>query len=452
MAINFNIGDILVVKQSYVQNTLANTNFLVAQGIVRTNIKRAITLLGQFKHDPVEVLDTGSVDGTTDNGLPITWSYITIRPIDQSSPSYQSGSGIIIYWHDDTGINDTFELSSAFVVDSQSIRCLNSSGVTIFKGAIVYTTGFNAASNLPTVALAVATSSSTLAAFGIAEEEILTGTFGTVIIDGHYQGLDTSTFSINDIAYLSDTPGQISVVAGTGTSIVGRIINVGNTDGALAFRGIIPLGQGVGGGGPGAAGATGIQGPQGHTGLQGSGGSAGSQGVTGIEGNQGNTGIGLVGAQGLTGLMGLGTTGVAGVQGDQGNTGLIGVQGVQGVQGSSGSTGIQGSTGVFGTSGVTGLAGSQGVTGLVGSQGVTGIQGITGLGTGGDAVYIPVSVANDQTAFTLSPTPTNAAGVIMFINGGAYYPPAYFTVSGANVTWLNAFALISNDSVAFRYT
>ena len=258
MTINFSPGDIVVVKQTYVQNTLAKINPATSQGIVGINIKRTTSLLGQFKHDPIEVLGSGSVTGITDNGLPIIWSFIRIRPVDQQSPSYQSGSGIVIYWHDDTGINDAMELSSAYVKDAQAIRCKNTSGVTVFKGAVVYTTGFDTASNLPAVALASAASANTLAAFGLAEEEIVNDAFGTVIIDGHYQGLNTLAFNINDIVYLSDTPGETSASQGTSPSIVGRCINIGANDGAIAFRGIIPLGQGVGGGGPGPQGATGI--------------------------------------------------------------------------------------------------------------------------------------------------------------------------------------------------
>lgn len=113
----------------------------------------------------------------------------------------------------------------------------------------------------------------------------------------------------------------------------------------------------------------------------------------------------------------------------------------------TGNTGVQGVTGI-----ALGQTGIQGILGQTGIQGLTGIQGVTGLGTGGDTMYLPVSVTNGQTAFTLSPTPTNTISVIMFINGGAYYAPTYFTVSGANVTWLNAFALVSTDAVAFRYT
>jgi len=96
--------------------------------------------------------------------------------------------------------------------------------------------------------------------------------------------------------------------------------------------------------------------------------------------------------------------------------------------------------------------GSTGILGSTGISGTTGIQGNTGIGAAGDNLFIPGSITNGQTAFTLSPTPTNTTSVIMLINGGAYFPPTYFTVSGANVTWLNAFALVSTDAVSFRYS
>ena len=428
MAINFNSGDILVVKQTYVQLTLAATDPNVSAGIVGKNITRTTTLLGQFKHAPVEVLATGSVGGVTDDGFPITWSFIQIRPLNQSSPSFQSGAGIIIYWHDDTGINDALELSSAFVKDSQAIRCLNTSGVTIFKGAVVYTTGFDVTSNLPTVALASAASSTTLAAFGLAEEAMLDGSFGTVIIDGHFQGLDTSAFTINDIVHLSDTPGQISVTPGTGASIIGRAINIGLTNGAIAFRGIIPLGQGIGGGGPGPQGATGIQGSAGVTGLQGITGILGLQGTTGIQGLEGNTGIGIVGAQGVTGSMGLGTTGVQGIQGIQGDTG-------------------------FGIQGITGLPGLTGLVGFTGFQGDTGIEGLTGPSLADSFVRdeFTGSVVNDQTAFALSTTPSDASFISMEINGVTYRSTTFFTVVGTALTWLDVFSLLSSDVVDIIY-
>jgi hypothetical protein len=432
MAINFNPGDILVVKQTYVQHTIANASSSIPEGTRTKNIKAAITLLGFFKHNPLEVLATGSITTVTDEGNPVQRSYIRIIPVDSSHPFHFGGAGIIYYWEDDQTINDTFEFSTAFVKDTQSIRCLNTSGFTIFKGAVVYATGFDSASNLPTVALASAASANTLAAFGLAEEELLNGAFGTVIIDGHYQGLDTTAFNINNVVYLSDTPGGISVVPGTGTSIIGRVVNVGSLTGSVVFRGILPLGQG-GGGGPGVQGATGISGATGVDGTAGLIGATGVAGLQGTQGTHGDTGVGVQGEQGVTGMMGLGTTGVAGIQGVQGTQGNTGIEGVTGVLGIDGQTGVQGFTGILG---------------------VDGIQGVTGIGVGDTFIVrdqFTGTVTNGQTAFTLSMTPSDTLLVAMEINGVSYRSTNFLTVSGTALTWLDTFILSSSDVVDIVY-
>jgi len=454
MAIIFNPGDILVVKQTYVEHTIANANPAISEGHRTKNIKAVVTLLGFFQHDPVEALSSGAVTSTTDEGNPVVRSFIKLRPVDTAHPFYLGGAGVVFYWEDDQTINDALEFSTAFVKDNQSIRCINTSGVTIFKGAVVYTTGFDSASNLPTVALASAASSNTLAAFGLAEEAILNGSFGTVIIDGHFQGLDTTAFNINDIVFLSDTLGQISNTAGTSSSVVGRVINIASTTGVIAFRGIIPLGQGIGGGGPGPQGTTGISGITGIQGVTGLTGNAGAVGNTGVQGDRGDTGIGLQGIQGVTGMMGLGTTGVQGIQGFEGNTG---VQGIQGFEGNTGVQGIQGVTGVLGVDGATGVFGIRGATGIqgnTGTQGNTGVQGVTGVGIGTDFLIRDTftgSVSNNQTAFVLSMTPSDTLLVQMEINGVIYRSTAFFTVVGTSLTWLDIFLLVSSDVVDIVY-
>jgi len=428
MVINFSIGDVLVVKQTYVEHTLSKVTNIIPEGTRTSNIKRTTSLLGQFKHDPVSVINKGTVADTTDEGNAVTRSFIQVRPVDQSHPSYQSGSGIIIYWEDDTTINDIFELSSAFVKDSQAIRCLNSSGVTIFKGAVVYTTGFDTASNLPTVALASAASGTTLAAFGLAEHQILNGAFGTIIIDGHFSGLNTSSFTINDIVFLSDTPGQISVTQGTTPSIVGRAIGIGTTDGTIAFRGIIPLGQGVGGGAPGAQGTTGVTGDTGIQGLVGSAGAAGVTGVVGNTGSQGNTGVGFIGIQGITGIGILGATGIRG------------------------DTGVQGVTGMLGLTGLRGVTGFLGITGFQGIQGDTGVLGLTGIAAEPQARdTFTGSLSNGQTSFTLSSTPTSNSLVQMEVNGALYRNTAFFTISGTTLTWTDVFTIDDSDTIDIVY-
>jgi hypothetical protein len=386
-------------------------------------------------------LSTGSITGVTDEGNPVQRSYIKILPVDSNHPLHFGGAGVIYYWEDDQTINDTFEFSTAFVKDNQSIRCLNTSGFTIFKGAIVYATGFDPASNLPTVALASAASANTLAAFGLAEEELLNGEFGTVIIDGHYQGLDTTAFNINDVVYLSDTLGEISVTPGAGVSVVGRVINVGSLTGAVAFRGIIPLAQSSGGG-PGAQGATGISGATGVDGSTGLIGVTGVDGLQGIQGIKGDTGAGVQGEQGVTGMMGLGTTGVQGIEGPQGTQGNTGISGVTGILGIDGVTGVQGVTGILGIDGPTGV------------QGSTGIMGVTGIGVGDTFIVRDTFtgvVTNGQTVFALSMTPSDTLLVAMEINGVSYRSTTFLTISGTTLTWLDTFILSSSDVVDIVY-
>lgn len=422
MAIDFIVGDILVVKQAYVNSTLANVP-LTYMGVGRSNnVKATLTLLGLLSHVPSTVAETGTVETYLDDGMTrITRSYIRVVPMSTGSPVYYGGQGVNVFWEDDQTINNMFELSTAYMEDLQYNRALNNSGGTLGKGKLVRVTGFSVANQIPTINLADATLQANSVVFGILEADVLDGEIAAVLVAGHYQGLDTSGFTLNSNVYLSDTPGDISPTAGTVSSIMGRVINAPSTTGAIYIQGVIPLSSAAGGGG----GSTGIGGPTGVRGLTGISGSTGLalgttglvgvtgftgatgiQGLTGIAGATGFVGItgliGPTGIQGVTGLLGLtglalGATGIIGPTGIQGNTGIqgltglaLGATGIQGLTGTAGvgltgligSTGIQGLTGILGLTGagVTGLVGATGFQGTTGIQGSTGITGLTGIG------------------------------------------------------------------------
>jgi hypothetical protein len=74
---------------------------------------------------------------------------------------------------------------------------------------------------------------------------------------------------------------------------------------------------------------------------------------------------------------------------------------------------------------------------------------VTSVITVGKQEKIPVTV-NGQTSFTLSQTPTNAASVIMFVNGVKQTYGVEFTVVNTTVTW-SGFSLVTSDSVEFWY-
>lgn len=313
MAINFVVGDKVIVKRDYVQNTLARLS-------TNPNLKRTISVLRLFGIESAEVTETGTID-VFDRGTALTRSYIKVIPQSMQNPNYQAGRGVILYFDTDTLLNNSFEYSTAYLCDICARRAINMSGVSISKFDVVRYTGFDATTQLPTIALASASSLTTNAVMGVAEEDIADGNEGSIVIEGAVSGVDTSAFLVNETAYLSDTPGAFQSTAGTTSSIVGRVHTVGNP-GSISVKGELPFGEG-------------------------------QQGVTGVQGIQGDTG-----AQGFTGLGSIGATGLYGPTGIQGVTGpALGATGVQGVPGSTGIMGITGlALGSTGISGVTGVS------------------------------------------------------------------------------------------------
>jgi len=334
MAINFSVNDVLVVNRAFYSNVICRqaANPLTSQ---------IIDSVGRLLGDTATVTATGTV---VSNGS--TLYYLKLVPGDTFSQLYNVGTGVVIYFPTETLLNNTFELSTAALDDQIFRLCLNSTGSTIPKGSIVRQTGYSGSVQRPIIALASAGAVSTNAVFGVADEDIADAASGSVIVEGSFQPLNTTGASVGDPVYLSDTPGAISLTAGTTLSAVGRVMSVA-TLGAVFVRGEL-FSTGGGGGSTGIQGLTGLaSGPQGPTGVQ---------GPTGIIGG--------------TGVQGLGVTGLVGVTGLTGNTGLSGggATGVAGV----GTTGITGNTGLSG-GGATGIAG---ITGLIGATGV-------GSGSGG---------------------------------------------------------------------
>jgi hypothetical protein len=232
MAIDFIVGDKLIVKQQYVKNTL--TKQPRTAGLVRI-----IRTLEYFNIVSAEVLDIGNTiifEGPRE----VARAFIKLLPLDTTNINYNKGRGVMLYFDNDTFLNNSFEYSTAYLCDICSRRGLNNSGIPIPKLAVVRYTGFDTATQLPTISLANATSDATAKVMGMSEEAIADGEIGSIIIEGAISGADTSTYTINDTVYLSDTPGEISDVAGTVTSIVGRAHTVGDP-GSISIKGEFPF-------------------------------------------------------------------------------------------------------------------------------------------------------------------------------------------------------------------
>ena len=236
----YQANDILVVNTAYTTTSLPNE---ISKSL-RQQTLASLSILGM---NTVTVLDTGNAGGNR--------PYIKVLTSNQANQAHRSGNGITIYFDNATQIDNSFEYSKAFIKDKCVFKVLNSTGSTISKNVLVYQNGFDTVQQLPTVALASASSSSTAVVLGITSDEIADGACGTVVSEGSII-LDTSSYTAEgDAVYLSDTPGATSTTAGTETVVVGRILCVGNP-GSLSIFSTLTSGANSGGSGGGGGGGS----------------------------------------------------------------------------------------------------------------------------------------------------------------------------------------------------
>jgi hypothetical protein len=143
-------------------------------------------------------------------------------------------------------------------------------------GKVVYQTGFVQPQQVPSVALASASSSTTAKALGLAIADIADGAIGQVRVSGNYSPIDTSLYLDFAKVYLSNTAGEISTTPGTIEVIVGQVTIV---DLAGCIRIACRIASGCATGGGGSEGDQGVTGIQGATGI-GSGGGGGGTGAS----------------------------------------------------------------------------------------------------------------------------------------------------------------------------
>lgn len=99
----------------------------------------------------------------------------------------------------------------------------NNSGSTISKGKAVYVNGEHGGKS--TIALADADGAGTMPAIGVVYADIPNNTDGNVVAVGPLEGLNTSSFTVGDKLYVSDTPGELTATRPTAAS--DKVQNIG---------------------------------------------------------------------------------------------------------------------------------------------------------------------------------------------------------------------------------
>ena len=120
-----------------------------------------------------------------------------------SAPSYSENR----LWYDSTQkaltyYNDVTN-NALHIGQETQLKVYNNTGSTITKGAPVYITSTSSGFTYPLIALAKADNQTTGACIGLVNQDIPTGTAGYVVIAGIVNGVNTGTFTVGDILYVS---------------------------------------------------------------------------------------------------------------------------------------------------------------------------------------------------------------------------------------------------------
>ena len=183
----------------------------------------------------------GTINDTSQSHTTIT-DYESFTPT--TAPSYAEGR----VWYDST------EKALAFYNDSSAlavhvgqdliVKVINNTGSTIANGTPVYVTGTSSGQTYPNVALAKADVAATSAVIGLTNGAIANGAIGYVTSQGTIDNVNTSTFTVGQVLYLSPySAGQLmNTIPPTGITVqVGVVTFVNSSTGHIYVKQTTPL-------------------------------------------------------------------------------------------------------------------------------------------------------------------------------------------------------------------
>jgi collagen type VII alpha len=207
---------------------LSNTD-ISGLGTMSTQNSNAVAITG------------GTESGVTHSG-DVIGTYLDHTAV--STPSYTKGR----LWYDNTSNALAYynDVSTAIVHLGQDlqVKVINNTGSTIANGSPVYITGTSSGQTYPNVALAKADVAATAAVLGLTNGPIANGAVGYVTAQGGIDGVNTGTFTVGQVLYLSPySAGQLmNTVPPTGIAVqVGTVTYVDSSAGKIFVKQTTPL-------------------------------------------------------------------------------------------------------------------------------------------------------------------------------------------------------------------
>ena len=166
-----------------------------------------------------------------------TWTGISAPTYTEGRVWYDTNSHALAYYND---------VSSSTVHLGQDIllKVINNTGSTIANGAPVYITSTSSGQTYPNIALAKADVAATSAVIGLTNGSIANGAVGYVTSQGGIDGVNTGSFTVGQVLYLSPySAGQLmNTIPPTGITVqVGVVSYVDSSAGKIYVKQTTPL-------------------------------------------------------------------------------------------------------------------------------------------------------------------------------------------------------------------
>jgi len=139
----------------------------------------------------------------------------------------RNDAGVEVFTISKTGVVTLATLrdfTNDILADGLHVEVRNESGGAITVGQVVFISGYSVGQDLPLVDLADASGASTMPAAGLVEDaSIANNANGRILLFGRLPGVNTSSFTASDVLYVSETAGNKTAIAPTGTALIQKI-------------------------------------------------------------------------------------------------------------------------------------------------------------------------------------------------------------------------------------
>ena len=165
------------------------------------------------------------------------WTGISAPTYTEGRLWYDSAAHALAYYNDSAN-------ATVHIGQDLQVKVINNTGSTIANGAPVYITGTSSGQTYPNIALAKADVAATSSVIGLTNGSIANGAIGYVTSQGVIDGVNTGTFTVGQVLYLSPySAGQLmNTIPPTGITVqVGVVSYVDASAGKIYVKQTTPL-------------------------------------------------------------------------------------------------------------------------------------------------------------------------------------------------------------------